>query len=98
MQVQAKLVRLGATLGFNIWVAAGDRNKVSELLSDEHRAKLVATLPLNFDLATMKTIENIDVIWLERRAIAHAFEVEHTTTIYSGPATDGRPAHDAAAH
>lgn len=84
LQVQAKLVRLGATLGFNIWVAAGDRNKVSELLSDEHRAKLVATLPLNFDLATMKTIENIDVIWLERRAIAHAFEVEHTTTIYSG--------------
>jgi hypothetical protein len=83
LQIQAKLVRLGATLGFNIWVAAGDRNKVS-LLSDEHRAKLVATLPLNFDLATMKTIENIDVIWLERRAIAHAFEVEHTTTIYSG--------------
>jgi hypothetical protein len=59
LQIQAKLVRLGATLGFNIWVAAGDRNKVSELLSDEHRAKLVATLPLNFDLATMKTIENI---------------------------------------
>jgi hypothetical protein len=84
LQVQAKLLRLGATLGFNIWVAAGDRNRVSELLSDEHRAKLVTTLPLNFDLATMKTIENIDVIWLERRAIAHAFEVEHTTTIYSG--------------
>jgi len=44
----------------------------------------VTTLPLNYDLATLKTIENIDVIWLERRAIAHAFEVEHTTAIYSG--------------
>ena len=53
-------------------------------MSDEHRAKLVTALPLNYDLATMKTIENIDVIWLERRSIAHAFEVEHTTTIFSG--------------
>jgi hypothetical protein len=44
----------------------------------------VTTLPLNYDLATLKTIENIDVIWLQRRAIAHAFEVEHTTAIYSG--------------
>ena len=44
----------------------------------------MTTLPLNYDLATLKTIENIDVIWLERRAIAHAFEVEHTTAIYSG--------------
>ena len=34
--------------------------------------------------AVIDTIENIDVIWLELRAIAHAFEVEHTTAIYSG--------------
>src|SRR4051794_32274970 len=32
----------------------------------------------------LKTIENIDVIWLDRRSIAHAFEIEHTTAIYSG--------------
>jgi hypothetical protein len=32
----------------------------------------------------LRTIENIDVIWLERRSIAHAFEVEHTTAVYSG--------------
>ena len=41
-------------------------------------------MPLNYDLATLKTIENIDIIWLDRRSIAHAFEVEHTTSIYSG--------------
>jgi hypothetical protein len=84
LMVQAKLVQLGATLGFNIWVPPGDRAKVTEVLSDTYRSKLVTTLPLNYDLATLKTIENIDVIWLERRAIAHAFEVEHTTAIYSG--------------
>lgn len=48
------------------------------------KEKFVAVLPLNYDLATLKTIENIDVIWLDRRSIAHAFEVEHTTAIYSG--------------
>ena len=55
-----------------------------ECLPDGVQDKLVATLPLNYDIATIRTIENIDVIWLERRAIAHAFEIEHTTAVYSG--------------
>jgi EVE domain len=84
LKVQAKVVQLGATLGFNIWVPPSDRGKIAELLPATYHAKLVTTLPLNYDLATIKTIENIDVIWLQRRAIAHAFEVEHTTAIYSG--------------
>ena len=32
----------------------------------------------------MKTIEQIDVLWIRRRGIVRAFEVEHTTSIYSG--------------
>ncbi len=32
----------------------------------------------------MTTIEQIDVIWIKGRSIARAFEVEHTTAIYSG--------------
>jgi hypothetical protein len=32
----------------------------------------------------LKTIENIDVLWLKGRSIVRAFEVEHTTSIYSG--------------
>ena len=62
----------------------GDRAKITELMLAVHHPKLVTTLPVNYDPATLKTIGNIDVIWLERRAIAHAFEVEHTTAIYSG--------------
>jgi hypothetical protein len=81
---QAQLSQLGATLGFTIWIPPSDRVRVLELLTATYHPKLVATLPLNYDLATLKTIENIDVIWLDRRAIAHAFEVEHTTAIYSG--------------
>jgi hypothetical protein len=37
-----------------------------------------------FDEATTKTIEYIDVLWLKGNAIIAAFEVESTTSIYSG--------------
>jgi hypothetical protein len=84
IKMQAHLSRLGAILGFTIWIPPSDRTRVLELLPTTYHPKLVATLPLNYDQATLKTIENIDVIWLDRRAIAHAFEVEHTTAIYSG--------------
>ncbi len=46
--------------------------------------ELLDELPLNYDLTTLKTIEQIDVIWLRKRAIVRAFEVEHTTSVYSG--------------
>ena len=84
IRVQAKVAELGAALGFTIWVPASDRGRVLECLPITVRDKLVTTLPLNYNLATLQTIENIDVIWLERSAIAHAFEIEHTTAVYSG--------------
>src|SRR6185437_1494874 len=84
LKVQAKVAQLGATLGFNLWVPQNDRSRILELLPEPIRDKFVSVLPLNYDLATLKTIENIDVIWLDRRSIAHAFEIEHTTAIYSG--------------
>jgi hypothetical protein len=82
--MQAKVAQLGAALGFTIWIPAGDRTRVLELLPKEHADKVVPVLPINFDAATLKTISNIDVLWLQRRAIMHAFEIEHTTSIYSG--------------
>lgn len=84
IKMQANVAQLGAILGFNIWLPPSDRTRVSEALPSQYRDKLVTTLPLNYDTATLKTIENIDVIWLDRRSIAHAFEVEHTTAVYSG--------------
>ena len=41
-------------------------------------------LPLQFDEATNQTIEYIDVLWLRGNAIVAAFEIESTTSIYSG--------------
>lgn len=42
------------------------------------------SLPLQFDDATNRTIELIDVLWLKGNAIVAAFEIESTTSIYSG--------------
>ena len=82
--MQANVAQLGAILGFSIWVPPSDRGRVLEALPSAYHNKMITTLPLNYDAATLKTIENIDVIWLDRRSIAQAFEVEHTTAIYSG--------------
>jgi hypothetical protein len=65
-------------------VPASDRAKIIELVPANSQERFVTSVPLNYDLTTIKTIENIDVIWLFRRSIVHAFEVEHTTAIYSG--------------
>src|SRR5262245_28993583 len=45
---------------------------------------LKSELPLQFDDATNRTIELIDVLWLKGHAIVAAFEIESTTSIYSG--------------
>jgi hypothetical protein len=42
------------------------------------------SLPLQFDEVTNRTIELIDVLWLKGNAIAAAFEIESTTSIYAG--------------
>jgi predicted RNA-binding protein len=82
--IQYSLLKLGNDMGFDIWVARNDRNQLinGKKLSDHF--KLKETLPLQFDEATNKTIEYIDVLWLRGNAIAAAFEVESTTSIYSG--------------
>ena len=82
-QVQAALARLGADLGLDVWTPRNDRERVQAALG-RNDVLFLDRLPLNYDEATLRTIENIDVLWLKRRSIVRAFEVEHTTAIYSG--------------
>ena len=67
----------------SIWVPRADRAAVLNYWKAPDGA-LLDRLPLNYDDATLKTIERIDVLWLRGRSIRRAFEVEHTTSIYSG--------------
>lgn len=82
-RIQALLASIGATMGFKIWLPRSDRSAVTAEWKGDHE-QMVDRLPLNYDETTLKTIEQIDVLWLRGRAIARAFEVEHTTSIYSG--------------
>lgn len=83
IKIQALLARIGAQMGMKIWIPRNDRNAVLSEWKFEPK-ELLEILPLNYDEATLKTIEQIDVLWLKGRSIIRAFEVEHTTSIYSG--------------
>jgi hypothetical protein len=80
---QADLAKLGEMMGFRIWLPRNDRAAVLHHWQPAYGA-LLDNLPLNYDDTTLQTIEQIDVLWLKGRAIQRAFEVEHSTAIYSG--------------
>ncbi len=82
-RMQALLAMIGETMGFKVWLPKGDRQTVLKEWKAGAGA-LIDVLPLNYDMTTLQTIEQIDVLWLKGRAIIRAFEVEHTTAIYSG--------------
>jgi predicted RNA-binding protein len=82
IQIQALLARIGAEMGLKIWLPRNNRAAVLVQLGGS--LPLLDDLPLSYDETTIKTIEQIDVLWLKGRAIKRAFEVEHTTSIYSG--------------
>lgn len=84
IQVQAKLAEIGERMGLRIWLPRADRQRVLELWNPESESVLLDRLPLNYDDVTLRTIENIDVLWIKKHSIIRAFEVEHTTSIYSG--------------
>ena len=84
-EVQGWLRDLGLALGFEVWVASNDRSRPygTGRLADGCRAELPAAFASS---SAAETIRLIDILWLDRtsgRAEA-AFEVEHTTSIYSG--------------
>jgi hypothetical protein len=82
-KIQAILARIGEKMGFRIWLPKADRSAVQQEWKAEE-GSLIDILPLNYDETTLQTIEQIDVLWLKKRSIVRAFEVEHTTAIYSG--------------
>ena len=84
IQMQAKVAQIGVEMGFHIWVPRTDKARVLELIPASAQEKFLDALPLNYDDTTHRTVEQIDVLWLKGRSMARAFEIEHTTAIYSG--------------
>ncbi len=83
IQIQACLCRIGEAMGFKIWLPMADRSRVESHWTPGEGV-LLEKLPLNYDEVTLDTVKRIDVLWLKGRAIRRAFEVEHTTSVYSG--------------
>ncbi|HEY3080274.1 MAG TPA: hypothetical protein VGM69_10240 [Chloroflexota bacterium] len=82
-QAQHALIELGKITGCSVWIAANDRSRVYK--GKQLGQDCIAGLPnmgLSQDAATR--IGLIDIIWLRQNAPLCAFEVEATTSIYSG--------------
>lgn len=83
-RMQAHLLKVGRALGYQIWVARNDRSA-----PNCHGGKLgegcADALPLSgLSPEVRSTVELIDVLWVEGARIICAFEVEKSTSIYSG--------------
>ena len=84
-EIQSWLRDLGLALGYDVWIAANDRGRLHDGMPLgqgclEHLPDAIATSP------GADSIRLIDVLWLAAGGdhVAAAFEVEHSTSIYSG--------------
>lgn len=80
--LQWLLARLGRKVGYRIWIASNDHNKVwnSERLGDLS----LKTLPPLADAEFQRILSRIDVLWLDGDQVVAAYEIEHTTDISTG--------------
>ena len=76
------MIKLAQAFGCEIWVAPGDRSKSFE--GERFSDLTVNRLPSFGPRETDKTIDRIDVIWLQENTVTAAFEIETSTSIYSG--------------
>jgi hypothetical protein len=95
-EIQYHLLKLGAEMGLDVWVARNDRSRSfnGQLLGA--MSNMLDELPTQFNKATNRTIELIDVLWLKGNSILAAFEIEAATAVYSGLSSYERPARLAA--
>jgi type II restriction enzyme len=83
-EMQYHLARLGKSLGYRVWIAQNDHRREWNMQKLGEFSIPNLLLP-NIDPAVRDTVALIDVIWLNQNSeIISAFEVEKSTSIYSG--------------
>lgn len=82
-EVQCWLRDLGRALGYEVHIAINDRNRdcAAGRLGEGCATELPARLR---DAPGADAVRLIDVLWIKAGDVVAAFEVEHSTTIYSG--------------
>ncbi len=78
--MQWKLIRLGVKSGSRVWIPRNDQAKITTSYGFNEFEKEFSS---GIDTPA-RYVENIDVVWKEEFRIDAAFEVENTTSIYSG--------------
>ncbi len=82
-QAESSLIKLGKTTGCSVFIASNDRNRIFQGKPlGEECLKSLPNLGLNEE--AVRRIGLIDVIWIIKNTPVCAFEVETTTSIYSG--------------
>ena len=84
-EMQYHLLRIGHALGYDVISASNDRSRCHEGKNFSF-ISLPKFPEIDVDVDTKSTIALIDVIWFKKgtNQIASAFEVEKSTSIYSG--------------
>ena len=85
LKTQFLLTEIGISLGYGVFVVSNDRSKLLD--GKSLRFLTLGELPeLNVSKDVLRTISLIDVLWLNKESekIDCAFEIEKTTSIYSG--------------
>jgi hypothetical protein len=79
--MQWRLIRLGQLAKFDVWVPRADQPRQYQ----GHKFRDFVLPEFHQTLDVPRSIENIDVVWkFGPYSIKSAFEIEHSTSIYSG--------------
>lgn len=80
VKMQWKLARLGIKAGERVWVPAGDQARLRKHFQfEDFDPEFAAGIDLLHSY-----MENIDVVWKQEFRIGAAYEIENSTSIYSG--------------
>ena len=80
LRMQWILLTMGRRAGEKVWAPRNDQSRISSHFEFQDFEETFAA-GLN---AQVKYVENIDVVWKEEYRIDAAFEIENSTSIYSG--------------
>lgn len=84
-EIQHKLLKIGAALNYDVLAAANDRSRAHD--GEKFSYISLSALPeMRIGEDVSRTINLIDVLWLKKgtNKIVCAFEIEKSTSIYSG--------------
>lgn len=79
-EMQWRLIRLGLRARVDVWVPRNDQGRSYE--GNNFRGHVLTEFQSSLDVP--KYVENIDVVWKYGYSIKSAFEIEHSTSVYSG--------------